>query len=365
MSGQIYYYTETKFHTVKLLRCFGETGEVVVPDHINGMPVAEIGRYCFSPNGHLEGKSYEICRMGFERKRRNYDFSDFPDFENPAEGSEEAGDRAGAEMQIPEDLREQCGNYITRVILPDGMRRIEAYAFYGCRKLVELQLPACADEIENDAFMNCTSLHRLGIFGQITEPSGLRRILEHISWELEVRFLERKTGRVSARIYYPEYLESYDEIGPAHCFLLSLEGEGFRARESFFNGRILFKEYDEIFVKVSLEETEAVACRMAFDRVLYPVEESGEALERYRAYLCSHQKALAFGLIRMKEKSAEEKLRELEFAFREKLLGQETLEELLVYAAEQDLAELSVSLMKWKRLFFTNTKKRYDLDDLW
>ncbi len=46
---------------------------------------------------------------------------------------------------------------------------------------------------------------------------------------------------------YPEYYESYDELGPAHIFELNLTGEGFRARQCFKEGVILLNAYDEIF----------------------------------------------------------------------------------------------------------------------
>jgi len=60
-----------------------------------------------------------------------------------------------------------------RVEIPEGITRIGARAFYGCRTLKELVLPASLDTIEESAFFGCSSLSNI-IF-----RSGLKVIENH------------------------------------------------------------------------------------------------------------------------------------------------------------------------------------------
>ena len=55
-------------------------------------------------------------------------------------------------------------------------------------------------------------------------------------------------GKRKVRLLYPEYSESYEEIGPAHIFSLHVEGEGYRARKQFVNGRLDFGGYHRAFL---------------------------------------------------------------------------------------------------------------------
>lgn len=47
---------------------------------------------------------------------------------------------------------------VTSVIIPDGMIRINAYAFGGCANLQSIQLPDSVREIKDNAFFECTKL---------------------------------------------------------------------------------------------------------------------------------------------------------------------------------------------------------------
>ena len=80
---------------------------------------------------------------------------------------------------------------------------------------------------------------------------------------------------------YPEYYESYDEIGPAHIFELNLTGEGFRARQCFKEGVILLNAYDEIFPQACVEESAEVLIPMAWNRLYAACGLSPEARADY------------------------------------------------------------------------------------
>ena len=53
---------EKKEDSVKILRCFGETDEIWLPDQIEGFPVTELGDYIFSEG--LSPKGFCGVRTG-------------------------------------------------------------------------------------------------------------------------------------------------------------------------------------------------------------------------------------------------------------------------------------------------------------
>ncbi len=66
--------------------------------------------------------------------------------------------------------------------------------------------------------MNCRSLKRLVLRSSMEEASGAQLILNQVRADLEVEFKE-------ALFFYPEYYDSYEEIGPAHIFALNIAGK--------------------------------------------------------------------------------------------------------------------------------------------
>ena len=90
-----------------------------------------------------------------------------------------------------------------------------------------------------------------------------------------------------AVLFYPEYYEGYDTIAPAHIFGLNIEGEGFRARQCFREGKVDFEAYDSIFEKACAEENDRVLMHMAMDRLMTPIGLTEKNRLRYEKYLVS------------------------------------------------------------------------------
>ena len=122
----------------------------------------------------------------------------------------------GAEPGADGALAELAGAYITRVTLPEGIKKIGNFAFYNATELAELELGSGIDTLGSDAFMNCRSLSRLLLHADPGQKTGLRLLLAQLSSDLEVA-LSGENG-VWAKLLFPEYYESYDEIAPAHIF---------------------------------------------------------------------------------------------------------------------------------------------------
>lgn len=241
--------------TASLLRIYGETGEAVVPEQIAGVPVTEIADYCFSQALHLPAEE-------------DYLTTCIPADEGQCE------------------LHEQAGRYITSVKLPGTIKKLGRYAFYNCSRLQKLTMGEGITEVGSDCFMNCIRLSELQLDADYTRPGALRQILAQITSDLEVSFIRQ--GQIQAVIFYPEYTESYDEIAPAHIFGRKITGEGFRARQCFMDERVILSSYDGIFAQACIEEAERKLCRMAYDRLRYPVDLERDKWEAYDHYLKDH-----------------------------------------------------------------------------
>jgi hypothetical protein len=51
----------------------------------------------------------------------------------------------------------------TEVVIPDGVTRIDGWAFKGCDSLTSVNIPNSVTQIESDAFLNCESLLRFAV----------------------------------------------------------------------------------------------------------------------------------------------------------------------------------------------------------
>ena len=205
--------------------------------------------------------------------------------------------------------------------------------------------------------MKCHKLHRMTLRTGAKEKSGARQILAQISADMEVTF--RGKQEVEAVVFFPEYYESYDEIAPAHIFGRNIEGEGFRARQCFLDGCYEFDQYDTIFPKACVEERELTLCRMAMNRLRYPVELNGGAKARYEAYVKAHLEQIADQAV------AERRLEEIWFLCDRKLMEPSVMENCIRYATELDWAKGAAELLDKKNGYFPkkSVAQRYSFDD--
>lgn len=333
-----YFWEHTRDGGVRLLRVYGQTSEVYVPEQLEGHPVTEIGAYCFA--GRTKMSQYE--------KRTRY---------RKSSGETYFSEDFSAEMTEAENLRELAGEAVERVILPDCVRKIESYAFYQCAKLIGLELGCGVQEVGGDAFMNCHKLHHMAVRGGCKAASGIRQILAQISSDMEVTF-EGKDG-IEARLLFPEYYESYDEIAPAHLFGRNIEGEGFRARQCIRDGAVDFKLYDTIFPKACAEEREKTLCRLAMNRLRYPVELGGTERSLYEAYVRAHAGAVCEAAVRAWDEEP------VLFMCEQNLFTAAELDACIRLATEQEWAKGAASFLHAKERFFAQkpVEERYSFDD--
>ena len=299
----------------EILRVYSRNPYVDIPAFIDGHMTVVIGDYCFAETSHVEEK------YSFELNETQKDI-----------------------------YHEAAGNYISEIALPENVKKIGRNAFYNCRKLKSITVGKLCEEIGSDIFMNCRSLKTLKVTGEVKEKSGVKHLLSRYSSDIEVIY-ELK-GEISAKIFYPEYVESYDEIAPAHIFGRNITGEGFRARECFVNGVPDLGQYDEIFEKASSEESVKTASRIALDRLLYPVDLSEISKELYTLYIKEHDSDIIRFLV------SERDVDTIFFLCSNSMLKSSAYDTGIAAASLSEWGEGAASMLKWKHEFCGDIKKQ-------
>ena len=312
----VYVYTIKEDNTISLKRVYGNHPVLQIPSTIDGMIVSEIGAYCFSLNNKLKGNECYTESNLF-------------------------------------GLSELCGNNIQSVVLPDGIIRIDSFAFYNCRKLKSITFSDSIKEIGSDVFLNCSSLHDIYVSCSYQKPTVLKYVLRQMSWDVEVHFLDEVT------LLFPEYFEVYDVIGPAHVFGMNIEGEGYRCRQCFKNNCIQLEEYDSVFSKLSQEESVSTSCRFALNRLLYPKELNNELL--YKSFIQQHSLDASL-IVLKKEIDVFNQKSQLEKMIQNNYIDLDTMNVLIDYASKHEMVEILTYLIQWKKQYFIK-KKTYDFED--
>lgn len=343
-----YYWEYAGDGGVRLLRAFGTTPEVVIPEQIGGLPVTETGAYCFAAQSRLPER-YEVSVVREEELQTESDGAGFR--------SQEELDNLKEKSADDRFLRELCGSYIVSLALPDRVHRIGNFTCYQCTSLRSITCDAGLTEVGSDAFMNCGRLHQIRVRCGSREKSGLRQMLAQLSSEIEVMFLGRGEERSAAAVLFPEYYESYDEIAPAHLFGRNIEGEGFRARQCFSEGVFDYRQYDRIFPQACVGESVDTLCRLALDRLSYPVELAAEAERLYQTYVRDHAAYICRTAV--KERRKEQVL----FLCENGLADGAAIDEALRLAAEAGWAEGTAYLLGLKRKYIAKKAARYEFEE--
>lgn len=298
---------------LRLFRVFGSVDTLALPEVLEGgRRIRTIGAYCFAEKGRLpQALADEAVKAGL-------------------------GDGTNAPEGV---LRPLNGNYLREISLPDTVTCLETYAFYNCRKLEWLTVGAALTEVNSDAFMNCRALHTLTIRAAAGDATGLPFLLNQLTAELSVEFYSADAG---VRLLYPEYTESYEEIGPAHVFSLHVEGEGYRARKQFVGGRLDMSGYDAVFEKACNEEQFLTLMKMALYRLEYPYELSETARERYQTYLTAHETAVLEQLVKTRD---EETLRML---CGQPMISDEAVQAAVVCAVAEGWTRGVAGIIRWR-----------------
>lgn len=278
-------YTAQPDGTAALARVYGEDPILTLPETLPGpggeaLPLARLGNYCFS--GTVRDQ------MPGQMLRCEWDGAGRMSSAVPA--------GAGA------DLHPVAGNFLEEITLPASLREIGSCAFYNCRALRRITAGSGPLGMGSDVFLNCFVLTEILVCARPDEATGLSAIVNNISSNLRVSFLpEGAEGETAAVFRYPEYWEDIEET-PAHILLHTFSGQGYHYRQCFRDGRLLCDEYDAIFAQGHGGDDPTYMALLCLDRLRYPWQLSGEAAERYRAFLAQQGGAVAGALIRAQDR---------------------------------------------------------------
>ena len=301
-----------------LYRVFSKSGVSDIPEQIGQIKINKIAPYCFSAALHLP----ENMQLEYNKKGINETL-----------------------------FHEFSGEFVNSIKLPTGITDIGNNAFYNCKNMTDIKLGNNIKEVGSDVFMNCRSLNKIYIESDISDVTGLKQVLSRIASEIEVCYL--KDERIIAKVLYPEYTESYDEIAPAHIFGRNIEGEGFRARQCFENGKADMNQYDMIFPKASAEESAKVAGRIAVYRLMYPYMLSPSSKDIYMDYLEQNKNELISYFMENRN------IDEIKFIIDRFKSDRDMVEKAIIKANETEWGEATALVLRYRQKKEDIRKERY------
>lgn len=296
---------DVKENEICLKRCYGTEERIEVPAQIEGMPVTVLASYIFS------------------QARRE-----------------------------PDQKAAICGNQVKEIVLPDTVREIGNYAFYGCYYLEALTLSHRTHDIAGGAFTGCRHLKNLTFRMEQAEGYCMKDVLSEVHHEMKVKLVY---PNVVCTLLFPEYYEEAVENTPARQLETQFHGSGYSYRQCFQDGVFQFGEYDRLFQEAQNLESEDFCIELAVTRLMEKARLSQDAEGVYQSYLMEHRMSAAGWCIEFEQNET------LEFltGFIDWQEGE--LSDLIEEANAKGRLEIQSVLMDYKHQHFGKKKKTFDL----
>lgn len=315
------HYRIKKDSSAEIVRCFGTDPEIILPDQILGRTVTSVAAYAFSEKKGTEDRDVLIFETGAERMFR-------------------------------EEERLLAGGEIGKVVLPDTLERIGRYVFYGCRNLRELAFSDRLGDIGSGAFTGCRSLKRLDVHLTQGKKTCVKEILGDLWQRIDVVFFS-ESGE--ARLVFPEHYEEAVENTPARILFTQHHGSGNNYRQCFYDRETDYRKYDSLFPFAKAQEKTPVLTDLAFGRLMYPVDLTGEAEGAYEAWIREQQEEI------LKYLTDTEDLEKLRAISGKNLWEREALDAAAEYASETGKGGVLSCLMSERHRCFPEKRKKYEL----
>ncbi len=295
---------------IRILRCYGKSSRVVIPEYMEGQPVTELAAYAFAQN--ME---------------------------------EEPENSSGMPCISGSDLEELC--------LPKTIVKIGRYAFYNCLHFHKLSFYSNIAFMGAGLFTGCEKLSRLNMQELLEERSCLLEILSELKQTVDVKVYHGKTCQY--QLIYPEFYEEAVENTPARIIETHTHGMGIQYRNAFEDTRVIFSEYDKLFEmgKYNIDLHNAVL--MAAARLMYPVELEEIPEQGYRKFLREHLKGAATAFL---EDEEQQKLQWMAEYF---IDTKEEMDILMQTAMERKETEALSMLIDICRRRFPQRRKKFSL----
>lgn len=312
-----YFAYEVKDGEVRILRCYGSSGSVVIPEKLNGLPVTELSAYAFAQEMEMEPENT----------------GGFPCI---------------------------CGERLEELYLPRTIKKMGRYIFYNCLRFWKFSFYSNIAFMGAGAFTGCENLRCLAMH-RLEGNSCLREILQDLKQKVAVecyRAIDAAAaeGReMFCRLVYPEFFEEAVENTPARIISTQTHGMGIQYRNAFRNTQVEFREYDRLFVTGKYNIDLRVLTEIVISRLRYPFALEKGASEEYTQWLLAHLWDASSYLL---AQGNGEDLRWLGEVFASTA---EQMDVLLETAKRRENAEIISMLMDVKHRRFPAKKKKFCL----
>ncbi len=207
------------------------------------------------------------------------------------------------EDEYPGSIREMekdalCKDRVEVIRIPEGVKQIGNYAFYGLYHLREVSFPSSMQRIGWGMFNGCRRTDRLvfhldgadALSEKELTPAIMKEVLDALSNEVETIVMQE--GREKYRLRFPEYYEEGKENTPARIIEIIYHGTGHQYRNCFLSRVMQFDRYDDIFPLAAAQEDPHTDVPLVLNRLRSGPSPKKEALKRYMDYLRNENKVM-------------------------------------------------------------------------
>lgn len=311
-----YFAYEVKNKEICILRCYGSSGSVVIPEVLDGYPVTELSAYAF------------------------------------AKEMEEEPENTGGFPCI-------CGDCLEELYLPCTIKRLGRYIFYNCLGFRKLSFYSNIAFMGAGAFTGCENLCCLEMH-RLEGNSCLREILQDLKQKVSVSCYREAEApgegqELFCRLVYPEFFEEAVENTPARIISTQTHGMGIQYRNAFRSTQIVFREYDRLFTTGKYNIDLSILIELVISRLCYPFALEEDARREYVNWLSEHLQEASLYLLQQGA------LGELRWLSEEFVSTSEQMDVLLLEAKHQENTEAVSMMMDVKYRRFPVRKKKFCL----
>ncbi len=195
------------------------------------------------------------------------------------------------------------GDQVEMIMIPEGVKQIGNYAFYGLYCLREVSFPSSIQRIGWGMFNGCRNTERMVFHLAKSDsderesdpderkltPPIMKEVLDAISNETEAIVMDNE--REVFRLRFPEYYEEGKENTPARIIEIIYHGTGHQYRNCFLSRVLQFDRYDDIFPLAAAQENLRTNVPLILNRLRSGPEPKEAALDRYMEYLHANHEA--------------------------------------------------------------------------
>ena len=266
-----------------------------------------------------------------------------------------AADAAGEEVRITCGMPqgEWDNRKLRELTLPETLTSVGDYALFNCRSLETLHLHDSVLHWGGGVLMNCRSLNRI-VLSRVGNAQGesLAYFADELSRELDVSIFE--ADGIETRLIFPEYIEDFEENGPAHHFDYTIYGAGHPYHHVFRGKTLHLTDYDALWERfLSTAHEASAALKLAWYRLRYPTELAAWAKAQYETYLRTHADATLRFALEQRDTAGLRLLLDL--------LDAAPLTSALNFAREQRMTEATALLLERQHRRCGGVEKDFDL----